>query len=295
MKVPQWTGLGAVIAKEMADHLTSARMRILEILIILTAGGTVYAAILRYQKDHRPGPLPLSEAVHHLCRTVAGLYRFSGFFWSPLIAISLSFDSVNGEFNRRTMSRVLSQPIYRDALLLGKFLAGLFTLALVFSAIWLLIFGLGMLGLGLPPSGEEVARSLIFLVATIFYGGILAGTGAGLFDDLPPAGHRCPGIHRSLDLFPGILEHHCFSAVPDSKPNPTRLYPGTARSGSARTGIIQGFLPTPCMPRSWWGCCSQPYVRWEIVLPSQLQGAVMGTPAAVRAKHPVDYGLNLPA
>ena len=37
-----WTGLWAVVAKEMADQLTSARMRILEILIVLTAGGTVY-------------------------------------------------------------------------------------------------------------------------------------------------------------------------------------------------------------------------------------------------------------
>ena len=42
----------------------------------------------------------------------------------PLIAIGLGFDSVNGEYNRRTMSRILAQPIYRDALLLGKFLAG---------------------------------------------------------------------------------------------------------------------------------------------------------------------------
>jgi hypothetical protein len=50
-----------------------------------------------------------------------------------LIAIALAFDAVNGEFNQRTMSRVLAQPIYRDALLLGKFLAGLFTLTLALT------------------------------------------------------------------------------------------------------------------------------------------------------------------
>ncbi|RLC71460.1 MAG: ABC transporter permease, partial [Chloroflexi bacterium] len=38
-----WTGLWVVVAKEMADHLTSVRMRILEVLIVLTAAGTVYA------------------------------------------------------------------------------------------------------------------------------------------------------------------------------------------------------------------------------------------------------------
>jgi ABC-2 type transport system permease protein len=90
----------------------------------------------------------------------------------PLIAISLTFDAINGEFNRRTMSRILSQPIYRDALLFGKFLAALFTLALVLAVIWLLIIGLGLIGLGVPPSGETVARLLLFLLATIFYGGV---------------------------------------------------------------------------------------------------------------------------
>ena len=44
-------------------------------------------------------------------------------FLVPLVAIGLGFDLVNSEHNQRTLSRVLSQPIYRDALLLGKFLA----------------------------------------------------------------------------------------------------------------------------------------------------------------------------
>lgn len=166
-----WTGLWAVVAKEMADYLTGVRMQILEALIVLTAAGTVFAAaenlrttvgqdrflflrLFTVQQD----PLP----------------AFIGFlaFLVPLIAIALAFDTVNGEFNRRTLSRVLAQPIYRDALLFGKFLAGLFTLTLALTAIWLLVFGLGLVRLGVPPGGEEVARSLLFLVATIFYGGV---------------------------------------------------------------------------------------------------------------------------
>ena len=47
----------------------------------------------------------------------------------PLMAIGLGFDLVNSEHNRRTLSRILAQPIYRDALLFGKFLAGLVTLS----------------------------------------------------------------------------------------------------------------------------------------------------------------------
>jgi ABC-2 type transport system permease protein len=93
-------------------------------------------------------------------------------FIIPLMAIGLGFDSVNSEFNRRTLSRVLSQPIYRDALLLGKFLGGLATLAVALMALWLIVFGAGLLLLGLPPRGAEVARALGFLVVAIAYGGV---------------------------------------------------------------------------------------------------------------------------
>ena len=88
------------------------------------------------------------------------------------MAIGLGFDAVNSEFNRRTLSRVLSQPIYRDALLLGKFLAGLATLAVALVALWLIVLGAGILMLGLPPREVEVARGIGFLVVAIAYGGV---------------------------------------------------------------------------------------------------------------------------
>src|SRR6185437_13303133 len=93
-------------------------------------------------------------------------------FLIPIVAIALGFDSVNSEFNRRTMSRLLAQPIYRDALLFGKFLAGLATLAVTLTALWLFVIGLGILLLGLPPSGAEVLRGFAFLIAAIAYGGV---------------------------------------------------------------------------------------------------------------------------
>ena len=40
-----WQGLGAVTLKELADHLSSARMRVLEWLVILTAFAALYGAI----------------------------------------------------------------------------------------------------------------------------------------------------------------------------------------------------------------------------------------------------------
>lgn len=166
-----WTGLWAVVGKEMADNLTSVRMSILELLTVLTAIGTVYAAAQNLRTGTERDPFLFLRLFTTARDPLPAFVGFLGFL-VPLIGIALAFDSINGEFNQRTISRVLAQPIYRDALLMGKFLAGLFTLALVLSTIWLIILGLGIVTLGVPPSGEEVARSLWFLLVVIFYGGI---------------------------------------------------------------------------------------------------------------------------
>jgi ABC-2 type transport system permease protein len=161
-------GFGVVTVKEIADHFTSILVVVLVVLIVATAVAVVRGAIdqikeitaedpfLFLRLFTRGGPLPLVALLSFLV---------------PLVAIGLGFDAVNGEHNRRTLSRVLSQPIYRDALLFGKFAAGLFTLALSLVVLWLLVIGLGLLGLGVAPNAEEMARALILLLVTIAYAG----------------------------------------------------------------------------------------------------------------------------
>lgn len=168
-----WTGVWAVVMKEMADHLSSVRMRLLEGLILLVAIGTVYAAIGTLRTTVSEDPF-LFLRLFTVSRSEDRDLSFVSFlgFLIPLAGIALGFDAINGEHNRRTLSRVLSQPIYRDALLLGKFLAGLFTIAITMLALWLLVTGLGIFRLGVIPSGEEVSRGLLFLLATVAYAGI---------------------------------------------------------------------------------------------------------------------------
>ncbi|MFB6285853.1 MAG: ABC transporter permease [Candidatus Bipolaricaulia bacterium] len=166
-----WTGLRAVFSKELADHLSSTRMRILELLILITAVGTVYMVISNISTADSGDPMLYLKLLTESSGRIPAFIGFMGFL-IPLVAIALGFDSVNGEFNGRTLSRVLAQPIYRDAVLFGKFLAGLFTLALVLVAIWLLVMGLAVFRLGVPPTGEVVARGLLYIAAAIAYGGI---------------------------------------------------------------------------------------------------------------------------
>jgi ABC-2 type transport system permease protein len=161
-------GFGVVTLKEIADHFTSILVVVLVVLIVATAVAVVRGGIEQIKEITaedpflflrlftRGSPLPLVALLSFLV---------------PLIAIGLGFDSVNGEHNRRTLSRILSQPIYRDALLFGKFIGGLFTLAISLIVLWLLVIGLGLVGLGVPPNAEEMARALVLLVVTIAYAG----------------------------------------------------------------------------------------------------------------------------
>lgn len=166
-----WTGSGTVFLKEFADHLGSGRMRVLEWLVLLTGIGAVYTAIQDLKTTTSQDPFLFLRLFTDAHNPLPSFMAVLGFL-IPLVAIGLGFDAVNGEFNRRTMSRILAQPIYRDALLLGKFFAGLATLATALVTLWLLIVGLGLLTLGVPPSGEEVLRGIAFLVVALAYGGL---------------------------------------------------------------------------------------------------------------------------
>jgi len=167
-----FTGLGPVFMKELSDHLTSIRMTVLTLFVIVfgafpvasslqtlrtVVGADAYLYLRIFTIEPEQVPISFITALN---------------FIIPLMAIGLGFDSVNSEFNRRTLSRVLSQPIYRDALLLGKFLGGLTTLAVGLLALWLIVFGAGLLLLGIPPRGVEVARAFGFLLVAIAYGGV---------------------------------------------------------------------------------------------------------------------------
>jgi ABC-2 type transport system permease protein len=166
-----WLGLGSVFLKELADHLSSARMRVLEWLVVLTAVAALYGAIASVRETTQEDPFVLLKLFTGSQGRLPSFVAILGFL-IPLVAIGLGFDAVNGEHNRRTLSRILAQPIYRDALLAGKFLAGLATLAISLLCLWLVVVGLGVVMLGVPPSGEEVARSLVFLVFALAYAGV---------------------------------------------------------------------------------------------------------------------------
>jgi ABC-2 type transport system permease protein len=164
-------GTATVALKEAADNMTSARMHLIMLLVLLTAIGAVYGAIGRITETTAEDPFLFLKLLTVAREPLPSFAAFLGFLL-PLVAIALGFDAVNGEYARRTMSRLLAQPIYRDAVLFGKLLGGLLVITIALLTLWLLMTGLGILLLGLPPSAADIVRGIAYLAATLAYAGV---------------------------------------------------------------------------------------------------------------------------
>lgn len=274
-----WQGLGAVVLKELADNLSSARMRVLEWLIVLTAFAALYGAIGQLRATTAEDPFLLLRLFTVSRSPLPSFVAILGFL-IPLMAIGLGFDTINGEYNRRTLSRILAQPIYRDALMAGKFLAGLVTLAISLTCMWLLVLGLALLFLGVPPGGEEVARSLTFLVVAVIYGGVwlaLAMLLSVIFRSPATAALVALGIWLLLTLIWPMLSPAIASVI--APPDPRYALLGLQTPETLEWQQILGRLsPNNLFGEAMLAVLSPTTRALGAVFIDQLQGALLGAP-----------------
>ncbi len=87
----------------------------------------------------------------------------------PFVGLALGFDAINSERSAGTLNRLVAQPIYRDSIIIGKFLAGLAVIAMMVFSMGIFIGAIGILTTGLVPEGEEILRIFVFLVFTVIY------------------------------------------------------------------------------------------------------------------------------
>jgi ABC-2 type transport system permease protein len=267
-------GLGVVMLKELSDHLTSVRMRVLEWLVVLVALAALYGAIQQIKDTTAEDPFLFLRLFTTSRDPLPSFVSFLSFL-VPLMAIGLGFDSVNGEHNRRTLSRILAQPIYRDALLFGKFLAGLVTLSISLVTLWLLVIGLGLLLIGIPPGAEEIARSFVFLLVTIVYAGVwlaLALLFSILFRSAATAALVTLGIWLLITfIWPVLAGAIAQIIVP---PDPRYAALGTAELEQ----ILARFSPSTLFAEVVVALLDPTTRALGPIYLSQLQGAVLGAP-----------------
>lgn len=171
-------GWRVIARKELADHLLSARFTVLIAILGVAAAAAVYAASggIRQVAADATG----LEGLFLRLFTVTAepvpfpFVAFVGFL-APLLGIMFGFDAISGERSQGTLPRLLSHPIHRDEVILGKFVAGLTVIALTVTALTAFVSGIGIFRLGLAPEPGDVIRLLVWLLATVAYVGVWLG------------------------------------------------------------------------------------------------------------------------
>ncbi|MCH4551141.1 ABC transporter permease [Aestuariibaculum lutulentum] len=167
--VPIW----AMVRKEISDHIRSWQFIILLMIIVFTFFASMYIAIsnLNSAISNTKDPDHLLIYLKLLTITDGSLPPFHVFisFLGPLLGISLGFNAINSEQQNGTLIRVMAQPIYRDNLLLSKFISVTILISTMFLTLSLLMIGGGLLITGVPIEFEEVVRILSYIIICVFY------------------------------------------------------------------------------------------------------------------------------
>lgn len=175
----------AIVRKELADSFNSVRFFVLFLLMLVGSAYSLYQVqqsirtiIAQNIAITNSGFvfLAMFTYIPNINLTQSGVALLTPFsLLVPIIGITLGFDAINSERTGRTMSRLLAQPVYRDGVINGKFLAGLIILAMIVGASLLLIAGFGIKMIGVAPTEEEIIRLFLYFVITVIYGAFWMG------------------------------------------------------------------------------------------------------------------------
>lgn len=166
-------GWRTIAAKEMADHLASTRFFV---LLLVVAVAAIVPLLFVSDEITKQAPSLSGSPALFLALFVVGsksigsitTVMFVGIL-VPLVGIAFGFDGINAERNQGTLSRLLAQPIHRDDVVNGKFAAGIAVIGLMLAALIAFVAAAGIMRLGIIPEPEEIARIVVWFLATVLY------------------------------------------------------------------------------------------------------------------------------
>ena len=174
-RVPR-AGWMVVASKEFGDHLLSARFLVLVLIMAIAAAVPLYfiSSTIRTQAEGANSFPALYIALFWLTPSVNDQIQLPsvvGFLAlvGPLRGRACAFDSITGERADGTLPRLLSQPIHRDDVVNGKFVAGLAVIAMVLTVMVASVTAFALIRLGIVPEPSELLRVVLWLLVTLTY------------------------------------------------------------------------------------------------------------------------------
>jgi len=164
-KKTRTTNVLVIAQKEFADIIASP------FFLILTATYTLIVFTFSYRSvllgQYSGVESILMSAFSNITKQVGWL--------APLIGITLGFDTVIRERKSGSLNVLLTHPVFRDNIILGKLLGITSILALVICFSMMVSLGTILIASGVQVGEMEFIRIVVFTIITFFYVLIFAG------------------------------------------------------------------------------------------------------------------------
>lgn len=180
-------GVFTIAKKEFTDHVSDRTLLIYfgVLLVVMVGGGYFYVNGIqtRLLLEEAKGVIVKEDAMGRtnpmlLILTVIQPFTLLG----VLAAISLSFSSVNKERTDGSLKVLLSYPIRRDKIVIGKLLGGVIAISIAVTASMIITFSIVMFYLSIPVTINFLIRVVLATAAGVlplifyFFAGIANST-----------------------------------------------------------------------------------------------------------------------
>lgn len=155
-----------IFRKELADLFVNKRFLLLFAMILFLSTASAYqgANFLKSSTSTSSNFLAIFSQGANGSSFVSLMVLFG-----PLLGLALSFDAINKERKSGTLSTMLAQPIFRDSIINGKFLAGATGLTIAVVVTLGINMGIAIPLIGFAPTSAQALAIVVFAIVTIVY------------------------------------------------------------------------------------------------------------------------------
>lgn len=167
--------------KQLEDTFSSRKFLLILGLFLALSLGSVYLGVQDYnqqmdriQSGDFYGEIPEEPSLIDVFDTMVSLNLPLA---AGVLALLLSYDSVSREREEGTIELLLSYPVYRDEVINGKFVAGLFTVSIALLIAFTSASGLAIYLTGKLPTVEQIYRLMFMWQGSVVYMAFFFGLG----------------------------------------------------------------------------------------------------------------------
>ena len=167
-----------IAEKEFRDCFSSKRFLIIFVILLLLSFYGVYTGIDNYNQRleqynndqqtatslYNPPALISMPSILEVFSSMVIFFAYLGM----ILGAAMGFDLISGEKEEGSLKFLITSPIYRDAIINGKTIGAIASLAVVLAATFLIAIAI-MMFKGVVPGLDDMARIVVFFIFSLLY------------------------------------------------------------------------------------------------------------------------------